>query len=143
MRRISLRGTLNLMTDEFNDADMSGDADQPTTKRDIYRLDQKIDKIDSQFNSLRSEMQTMKSETQTMKSEVQTIKSEVQTIKSDIQTVKSDMQTMKQEILDHFDAVIENVEDELKGANRDEIELIKDVQQRHEQRIAQLETAAP
>ena len=44
------------------------------------------------------------------------------------------------ELKRHFDVTVENIEDEMKLANREEIELIMDKQRRHEVRISALET---
>lgn len=56
-----------------------------------------------------------------------------------IDGVEAKMDRLKDEILDHFDAAVENIEADLKGANRDEISLLKTKQQQHEQRISVLE----
>ena len=60
--------------------------------------------------------------------------------------LKRDFQTQFQEfekrIRRHFEVVIENDRHELLGANRDDIEVMKDRQRNHEQRIATLERSA-
>lgn len=52
------------------------------------------------------------------------------------------MTQLKEEILHHFDAAVENIEQALKGANQDEISLLKDKQYQHEERIGVLERQA-
>lgn len=44
-----------------------------------------------------------------------------------------------QETLDHFDAVAENIQKDVAGANRSEIDLIQHRQENHEERIERLE----
>jgi len=46
----------------------------------------------------------------------------------------------KEEIIRHFDVVVENIRHDLEGANRDEIEVLKDSKASHEQRITRLES---
>jgi len=59
-----------------------------------------------------------------------------------ISNVKEEMRVMKEEILHHFDAAVENIEEELKGANADEISLLHDVDENHETRITAIERQA-
>lgn len=51
-------------------------------------------------------------------------------VKKDLLTTKEDlqheMQEMREEILRHFDMTVETIRHDLAGANRDEIETIKD-----------------
>ncbi len=52
------------------------------------------------------------------------------------------MKDSKDEITRHFDVTVENIRHDLKGANRDEIEVLKDSKTDHEQRIVHLEKRA-
>lgn len=51
-------------------------------------------------------------------------------------------QEMEDRILRHFDLAVETIRSELLGANRDELELVKDRQRNHDQRIRVLERSA-
>lgn len=46
----------------------------------------------------------------------------------------------KDEIIRHFDVVVEDIRHNLEGANRDEIEVLKDSKADHEKRISRLES---
>ncbi len=48
----------------------------------------------------------------------------------------------KTEIIRHFDVTVEKIRHDLHGANRDEIEVLKDSKADHEQRIVHLEKHA-
>lgn len=54
---------------------------------------------------------------------------------------KADLQVFKEEIIHHFDLVLENIRHDLEGANRDEIEVLKDAKVDHGNRITKLEQA--
>jgi hypothetical protein len=56
--------------------------------------------------------------------------------------LRSEMKEMKDEILHHFDVAVENIEDSLRGANADEISLLKTNLDLHEERIGMLEQHA-
>jgi hypothetical protein len=63
--------------------------------------------------------------------------------KGDLHDLRHDMQrqmaTMEQRILDHFDAAVENIEEQLGGANADEISLLKDADNNLHERLLPLE----
>ena len=52
---------------------------------------------------------------------------------------KEDLQAMKDEILYHFDAVVEKIEEDLKGANADEISLLGNRDDQLAKRVSVLE----
>jgi hypothetical protein len=52
---------------------------------------------------------------------------------------KDELAAMEQRILDHFDAAVENISQELRGANADEISLLKDTDNKLHDRIVPLE----
>ena len=62
--------------------------------------------------------------------------------KDDLKKIRGEMSSMKDEILRHFDVVAEDIRHDLQGANRDEIEVLKDGKTDHEQRIVHLEQVA-
>ena len=45
----------------------------------------------------------------------------------------------KDEIIRHFDVTVENIRHDLEGANKDDIELLKDAKNRRAERIQRLE----
>lgn len=53
--------------------------------------------------------------------------------------VQEEITTAKQEMMDHFEVVAENIHLDVAGANHDEISLIKNKQQYHEERIKHIE----
>ena len=70
--------------------------------------------------------------------------------KRDLRLVKQDLAATKEaletkidsrfnELRDRFDAAVENIIDELRGANSDEISLLKDAEANHEQRLTAVE----
>jgi hypothetical protein len=62
--------------------------------------------------------------------------------KGDLAELRTEMTSMKDEIIRHFDVVAENIRHDLEGANKDEIEVLKDGKTDHEQRIVNLEQLA-
>jgi len=56
-----------------------------------------------------------------------------------IMATKEDLKEMKEEIFHHFDFVVENIQHDLKSANREEIVVIRDKLDDHESRIKDLE----
>ncbi len=52
---------------------------------------------------------------------------------------RSELQEMETRILRHFDLTVEKIRHDLLGVNRDELEVMKDRQENHEQRITTLE----
>lgn len=57
-------------------------------------------------------------------------------------TLTREMGSMKDEILRHFDVVAVDMRHDALGANRDEIEVLKDAKVDHEERIIGLEQMA-
>lgn len=55
------------------------------------------------------------------------------------QEFEQKLDTVKEEIMRHFDVVVETIRHDLLGANRDDIELLKDGRTDHERRIRRLE----
>ena len=53
--------------------------------------------------------------------------------------VRVDMKKQKDETIHHFYVVLEDIRHDLQGANKDEIEVMKDKINNHEQRIGELE----
>jgi len=100
---------------------------QPATKHDLRAWGNSI-KID-----LRGEMKAMKKEILTdLRGEMKAIKKEILT------DLRGEMKAMKGEILYYFDAVVEHIHDEMKGANRDEISLLQDKVRQHDEDISRI-----
>lgn len=55
---------------------------------------------------------------------------------------KKDLRELEDRLLRHFDLTVETIRHDLLGANRDELELIKDRNRDHERRISVLERSA-
>lgn len=96
--------------------------------------------VDSVIKESGKEFQAVRQET---KKEFQAVRQEM---KQEFQVVRQGMKDFEQrlegrfdEMHRHFDVAVENIEDEMKLANREEIELMKDKQDDHEQRITALE----
>lgn len=51
----------------------------------------------------------------------------------------TDQERWKDEVMEHFDLVAENIREDFRGANREEIEVMKDMQKRDGKRITVLE----
>ena len=91
-----------------------------------------------------------------MKNDIKIMKGDISDLKSDVSSMKTDVQQLthavrdlydhsakwKDEIIRHFDVVAEDIRHHLQGANRDEIEFLKDSKTDHEQRIVHLEKRA-
>ena len=60
-------------------------------------------------------------------------------LRSDLGTLEAKLVSRFDELRDHFDAAVENVVEELRGANADEISLLKDADANHEQRLTAVE----
>ncbi len=73
-------------------------------------------------------------------------KADVYAVKRGLQTLKSELttyiDTKHQETLDHFDTAVENITEQLKGANTDEVSLLKDADNTLHRRIMPLEERA-
>ncbi|MFH1670173.1 MAG: hypothetical protein ABIA92_01150 [Patescibacteria group bacterium] len=59
--------------------------------------------------------------------------------KNDILLLEGKMAQWKEETIRHFDVVAEQLHHDVIGANRDEVELVRDKQKNHEHRIQNLE----
>ena len=74
------------------------------------------------------------------------VRYEIDAIRSSLADLRKEMldqmQQMRDEILRHFDVVVENIEDAMSGANADEISLLKNGLEVHEERIGALEGRA-
>jgi hypothetical protein len=62
--------------------------------------------------------------------------------KGDVHRIEKRIAAVKQEIVQHFDVAVENIADELRGANADEIDALRDVDNRLHERISPLEQQA-
>ncbi len=59
--------------------------------------------------------------------------------KRDLRLLKQELDGRFNELRDHFDAVLENIVAELRGANAEEISLLKDNYANHEERLTAVE----
>lgn len=62
--------------------------------------------------------------------------------KGDLHELRQEIAALKEEIFHHFDAAVENIVDDMKGANADEIALLKAADNRLHERVAPLEQQA-
>lgn len=100
------------MSEEPTIDEIFEDANLPATKRDITLVRKEIHDSAAE---LRTEMKDMRD------------------------GLRSEMKEMKDEILHHFDVAVENIEDSLRGANADEISLLKTNLDLHEDRLGAVE----
>ncbi len=107
-------------TEEIPD---SGD-DRPATNRDVALLRSDVALLQRDVRGLRKDVAAKAS-----KKDVEMASKKLVGLISDV----------KEEILHHFDAAVENIEEELKGANADEISLLSDARKDHETRITAIE----
>ena len=56
--------------------------------------------------------------------------------------LRREMAALKQELLDHFDAAVENIVESLRGANADELSLLRDLAKNHDSRLKAVEQKA-
>lgn len=66
-------------------------------------------------------------------------KRDVRLLKLDVAALEAKLDSRFNDLRDHFDAAVENIIDELRGANSDEISLLKDSEANHEQRLTAVE----
>ena len=66
-------------------------------------------------------------------------KRDVRLLNADVEALETKMDDRFNELRDHFDATVEIIKDELRGANSDEISLLKDAKEDHEERLATVE----
>ena len=111
------------MPDEPTIDEISEDANLPATKRDIAVVRQEIR---NSVTDLRTEMKDMR----------EGLRSEMKEMSDGL---RSEMKEMKDEILHHFDVAVENIEDSLRGANADEISLMKNNLKNHKERLDVIE----
>jgi hypothetical protein len=100
------------MNDELTNEEIPEDANLPATKRDIAVVKKEIH---DSAAALRTE------------------------IKDERDVLSLEMKEIKDEILRYFDVVIENIEDSFRGANADEISLIKTNLGLHGERLDTIE----
>lgn len=90
---------------------------QPATQRDLDtwggQLTQRIDGVEKRVRGIEDNMST-----------------------------KDDLERFRAEIVHEFKAAVENITEQLKGANRDEISSLQDGRAIHEERIGRLEERA-
>jgi hypothetical protein len=60
-------------------------------------------------------------------------------IKRDLRLLKVELGRRFDELRDHFDATVEIIKDELRGANSDELSLLDDTTKDHEERLTTIE----
>jgi hypothetical protein len=66
-------------------------------------------------------------------------KRDLRLLKGDLVGLDAKMDRRFDELRDYFDAKVEIIKDEMRGANADEISLLKDKEQDHEQRLRNVE----
>ena len=57
-------------------------------------------------------------------------------------STKDDLQHLRTELVHEFKGAVENITEQLKGANRDEVSALQDAREIHEERITHLEERA-
>ncbi len=70
---------------------------------------------------------------------VGTLEKDVKGLKADVKGLESTMNEKFEEVIRHFDVVAENIHQDVAGANRDEISLMKDKHDELEKRVAVVE----
>lgn len=77
------------------------------------------------------------------KRDIAAVRHEIDVVSESVDKLRGEiigqMSEMREEILHHFDVAVENIEDSLRGANADDISLLKDNVEINRQRIAVLE----
>ncbi len=66
-------------------------------------------------------------------------KRDVRLLKRGLATLDAKLDSRFNELRDHFDAAVEIITDQLRGANADELSLLKDTDANHEQRLTAVE----
>lgn len=114
------------MTDEPTIDEIPADDERPLTRRDLSVLEQQLK---GRLGSMatREDLSALRSD----------LAAQIQQMRTQL---IAEIERVGKETRNHFDVVVEKIEDDLKGANTDEISLLKDHQSAHEQRIAVLES---
>lgn len=126
--------------DELTDSD-----DQPATRRQVAGVERQVAELRDAVKAAGENLAPLKEDVAALKSDVTGLRNDLaaKPLRSDLaaleQRLDRKMEAMKNEILHNFEALVENIEDSLKGANADEISLLQNKQGDHEQRIATLE----
>jgi len=111
-------------------------------KGDIITLKSDVCILKQDVGTLKSDVTILKSDFSSLKSDVSSIKTEIQLLNDAVRNLYDANKEWKDEIIRHFDVVAENIRHDLLGANRDEIEVLKNSKSDHEQRIVHLEKRA-
>jgi KaiC/GvpD/RAD55 family RecA-like ATPase len=69
-------------------------------------------------------------------------KADIQLIMAELGKLYDANQRWKNEMKEHFDLTVENIRHDLEGANRDQIDVLKDRSTDHQRRIVRLEKLA-
>jgi gas vesicle protein len=133
------------MPDESTIDEIPEDANLPATKRDIAvvrkEIRNSVAEVRTEMSEMRNDLHTeMKDMREGLRSEMKEMQGGLRSEMKEIRDgLRSEMKEMKDEIINHFDAAVENIEDSLRGANADEISLLNTNLDRHEERIGVLE----
>jgi dGTP triphosphohydrolase len=136
---------LGKMSEESTVDEIPEDAKQSATKHDITIVKKEIQNstadLRTDMSEIRHELRTeMKDMRDGLRMEMKEIgdglRSEMKEIRDGL---RSEMKEMKDEILHHFDVAVENIEDSLRGANADEISLMKNNLKLHKERLDVIE----
>lgn len=120
--------------------------DIQAVKGDVHLLQNDVHLLKKDVRLLKSDMQAVKHEIKLVKDDVHLLKSDMQAVKGDIKSLKSDVAAVEakldnrfDELRDHFDAAVEVITDQLRGANTDEISALQDAKTDHEKRLTTIE----
>lgn len=113
--------------------------DQPATKSDVRLVKNEVGLLKDDIQAVKGDVDLLKKDVSLLKDDMQAVRGDIKSLKSDVAAVETKLDSRFDELRDHFDAAVEVITDELRGANTDEISALQDAKTDHEERLTKIE----